>query len=182
MTNLMKLLSAGLCVLAVCGCKSQQNQPPQEVRVVASLDRQNSVAFVDPDYAAQVAKLWHVEDPSAGQWTVARGKEKPIEVSVVRKSPDGLAADSSDVVYQGCRCTGNHPPATDDTGCQASSNGPGSWQVKQTVGYSFCKSTGNKNDMCDASHVQVGDWIYYSDRSCSTETRRVPFKRSVCLP
>jgi hypothetical protein len=177
----IKAFAVLFAVAALCGCAPQKEPAAAGPTLVATIDRQNGVAFVDPVYADRVAKRWGVQNASADEWTITRGSDQPVKIRIVRKKT-GLGALTGESTWFGCKCTGNNPPGTDDTQCMAGPGGAGSMKITQNVGYSFCAASSSEKDECDATQVQVGDWVYYKDGACQTETRRLPFTRSVCLP
>lgn len=148
-------------------------------RVVATLDARNRIVFVDPEHVDRAAALWHVDNPSRPQWTIRLHRQKPVTAFVVRKAPRGLSAGITSSIYANCKCAGNSPPHTDDVQCTAYSKG--SFNIVQTVGYSYCSPT-RTNEDCEAETVQVGDVNTYSDSACSNLVKTSPLMKSVCFP
>ena len=148
-------------------------------RVVATLDIKNHLAFVDPAHLDRAAALWHVENPAKAQWTIRLHNRKPVTVAVVRQSPNGLTAGVTSTIFANCKCDGNSPPHTEDVPCTQVTGG--SFQIQQTVGYSYCVQR-RTNDDCETEWVQVGDYDSYRDSACTVLVKTSPYMKSVCFP
>lgn len=179
---LLAVLIGGLPRLTAAAMAS--SSPLLEPALVAVVSWEDGVLYVASGKRELLASHWKIGEPQAAEWLLEahNGKKVPLFIAEL---PQAALADipltkQSVLVREGMACTGNRPPGTDDTGCIRQAGGVNRWyQVKQTVGYSFCRTS--QNSLCEEALVQIGEWIFYKDK-CHTETRRVPKFSRVCLP
>lgn len=174
-----------------CGASRHEEGYPhssEDSDTIAYVSWSKRVAFVAIGSRDLMAKRWNVADPKAHEWTLAGPGNKPVAVFIAMV-PEGQVMVGREIAAgdrktsRRRKCTGNVPPGTRSTNCQAPVQSSKLWwRIDQNVGYSVCEFTGNPNDFCDSETVQVGHWIYYSDPNCATEVNRVPLMASVCLP
>jgi len=152
--------------------------------LVATVDWQQRVVYVVFAYRDQVAKRWHVAKPADQAWSIAgpEGRQVSLFVAEVTEGRVPLVPVSIGTlrVVKGRKCMGNRPPGSDDIGCE--SVGTLSMSRKQTVGYSFCESSEDPNDLCEESFVQVGDQVFYRDKACTDKAGGAAYYQWVCIP